>query len=679
MTKNKITEGNAFAINIRQAVWRTLGGVIQPLLASELVDVHLYVGSGTSKSTATEYMVTADGDTISAVMPATLKRGVYRTWITAIYNGREVASNCDAAFEIVAFDEHYQAYAPEMVDAPMAVYLQPADVTDAELEQLKEEFRAKNAALDAAKAEAEQARQEYINKAEELESVATSEQVDAVAGVLVGVAKSIEDVATKQSVDDVNATLGTITAIDSDIRAGKQAISENINDKGVVSSPNDTLVVMASKIKQIAQTKVEMSGSETYELQTYGCVTDMEMPYVQSGSTWNLYKIMVDLLNDGRFLEHKGIVLAEYPFEAATITLYGVGASGLYLTSDGHLYSEDVVHTWEDNKTNRWVAYIYKNASKFNVLTYNECPTEIHIGRNVGEVYFQDNIRTRLKRIVVTDGNTLGRFYIRSTQGYIAENVFRNISSIYTYYQLMQDNLIYDVDKVESTIGGKKEQIQPSSVEFKKLVTLASGQEGLMSYKRDFIANKYMRSVRFAKGQVATFNMIISDTQTSTQVQNTGELHVYGLVGIASRYYLINKTYDGKSLCTPVAIYCYDLEYGNLYSSYGDAAFNLAKIFIPKYKGGKVADCQLTGLVDCVVGECDSNLDMSAWTAANLIGDAENVTKINANIRDHIAANVQDRNGLDALTFSVGAALFAVLEEETLNAFSNKNWNVAGV
>ena len=70
---------------------------------------------------------------------------------------------------------------------------------------------------------------------------------------------------------------------------------------------------------------------------------------------------------------------------------------------------------------------------------------------------------------------------------------------------------------------------------------------------------------------------------------------------------------------------------------------------------------------------------MSAWTADNLIDNAENVAKINANIRDHIAANVQDRNGLDALTFSVGAALFAVLEEETLNAFINKNWNVAGV
>lgn len=134
--QNKITEGNAFALNIRQAVWRTLGGVIQPLLASELVDVHLYVGSGTSKSTATEYNVTADGDTISAVMPATLKRGVYRTWLTALYQGREVASACECAFEIVAFDEH-GIYAPERIDGQPCVYLQGASMTDPEIEQYK--------------------------------------------------------------------------------------------------------------------------------------------------------------------------------------------------------------------------------------------------------------------------------------------------------------------------------------------------------------------------------------------------------------------------------------------------------------------------------------------------------------------------------------------------------------
>ncbi len=172
MTKNKITEGNAFALNIRQAVWRTLGGVIQPLLASELVDVHLYVGSGTSKSTATEYSVTADGDTISAVMPAMLKRGVYRTWMTALYQGREVASACECAFEIVAFDEH-GIYAPERIDGQPCVYLQGASMTDTEIEQYKarllELINERDAELELLK----QQREQLLDIAMQLEDVAS--------------------------------------------------------------------------------------------------------------------------------------------------------------------------------------------------------------------------------------------------------------------------------------------------------------------------------------------------------------------------------------------------------------------------------------------------------------------------------------------------------------------------
>lgn len=255
MTKNKITEGNAFALNIRQAVWRTLGGVIQPLQASELVDVHLYVGSGSSKNTATEYNVTADGDTISAVMPATLKRGVYRTWLTAIYNGREVASNCDAAFEIVAFDEHYQAYAPERVDAPMAVYMQPADVTDAELEQLKAEFRKKNAALDAAKAEAEQARQEYIAKAEALENVATSEQVVAIGALTseeIGRVKELIGTPEEGQADTLFAAVkASAIGIIGEVEQGKKEIADAIVSKGGEAEAAQSFTELANGIKNI--------------------------------------------------------------------------------------------------------------------------------------------------------------------------------------------------------------------------------------------------------------------------------------------------------------------------------------------------------------------------------------------------------------------------------------------
>ena len=204
MTKNKITEGNSFALNIRQAVWRTLGGVIQPLLASELVDVHLYVGSGTSKSTATEYNVTADSDTISAVMPATLKRGVYRTWMTALYQGREVASACECAFEIVAFDEHC-IYAPERIDGQPCVYLQGASMTDPEVEQYKARLIAlineRNAELKLLK----QQRKQLLDIAMQLEDVASENTQTEIVSKLDELIKSVGSIGSFHEITEEEA------------------------------------------------------------------------------------------------------------------------------------------------------------------------------------------------------------------------------------------------------------------------------------------------------------------------------------------------------------------------------------------------------------------------------------------------------------------------------------------
>lgn len=203
-TINKITEGNAFALNIRQAVWRTLGGVIQPLQASELVDVHLYVGSGSSKSTATEYNVTADGDSISAVMPATLKRGVYRTWLTALYQGREVASACECAFEIVAFDEH-GIYAPERIDGQPCVYLQGISMSDAELEAQKTYYRALIKQKEDEIALLAKEREKLTNVAMQLDGV--DESLDGISETLDGVAKEDTQLEIKKALDLVKAEI----------------------------------------------------------------------------------------------------------------------------------------------------------------------------------------------------------------------------------------------------------------------------------------------------------------------------------------------------------------------------------------------------------------------------------------------------------------------------------------
>lgn len=239
-TVNKITEGNAFALNIRQAVWRTLGGVIQPLQASELVDVHLYVGSGSSKSTATEYPVTADGDTISAVMPATLKRGVYRTWLTALYQGREVASACECAFEIVPFDERKGVFAPERIDGEPCVYLQGVSMSDAELEAQKTYYRALIKQKEDEIALLAKEREKLTNVALQLDGV--DESLDGISETLDGVAKEDTQQEIKKALDLVKAEISVEDKLN--IRAaielkGGQSVYKNPENPALLELANN--------------------------------------------------------------------------------------------------------------------------------------------------------------------------------------------------------------------------------------------------------------------------------------------------------------------------------------------------------------------------------------------------------------------------------------------------------
>ena len=246
MTKNKITEGNSFALNIRQAVWRTLGGVIQPLLASELVDVHLYVGSGTSKSTATEYNVTADGDTISAVMPATLKRGVYRTWLTALYQGREVASACECAFEIVPFDERKGVFAPERIDGEPCVYLQGVSMSDAELEAQKTYYRALIKQKEDEIALLAKEREKLTNVAMQLDGV--DESLDGISETLDGVAKEDTQLEIKKALDLVKAEISV------EDKLNIRAAIELKGGQSVYKNPeNPALLELAKNVGTIPQ------------------------------------------------------------------------------------------------------------------------------------------------------------------------------------------------------------------------------------------------------------------------------------------------------------------------------------------------------------------------------------------------------------------------------------------
>ena len=725
MTKNKITEGNAFALNIRQAVWRTLGGVIQPLLASELVDVHLYVGIGSSKSTATEYNVTADGDTISAVMPATLKRGVYRTWMTALYQGREVASACECAFEIVAFDEH-GIYAPERIDGQPCVYLQGASMTDPEIEQYKARLLELQQQRDQEVKALEEERKRIADIVVQLDGFATETKQDELAQQLVLIKQAISETAkasdiptdyarnetllantmllaekaSQSSVSDlanemasrlaeVRASIDAITAIDSDIRAGKAALAENIRLKGVSSSETDTLIDMANEVLSISQQPITFVSSEEYEKQMFGAKTNTDVAYKQDGPKWNLYKVMTDLLNDGRFVTYSGIVLCEYNKGDYSTELINAGAGGAYYTSDGKLYTYDKAgenaHVWQDSmngKSNRWVAYLFANAySNYIIPSVELCPNSIHIGRNVGKIIctFEGNI----SEIVVTDGNKLSEIQI-DKNAWNGSVVLRNVRTLENSNFVLNTQITSIFSDCED-FGCKnrnsnlKDNI--SSIILPNLKTISGGIYGLDYYsgaintKLSYVqlGNADYDTNGIGETALGLFPCVITEQEM---------LYICGINSLSkTSIFAFTRSFTVNTNLKKLIIHGF--KQGKIFAyAYcnADAYPSLTKLVIDSYIGGEVGliNGQAVNLVDIVVGNCTESLNISGWNPSSVLSTEEGIATINENIRNHIAANVTDRTDQESLTFTISTDLFNALEQETLNAFTAKNWNVAG-
>ena len=69
-------------------------------------------------------------------------------------------------------------------------------------------------------------------------------------------------------------------------------------------------------------------------------------------------------------------------------------------------------------------------------------------------------------------------------------------------------------------------------------------------------------------------------------------------------------------------------------------------------------------------------MNFGGWNPTAVIADADALAELNANIRNHIVANVADGN--NTLTFTVSTNLYNNLEQATLDAFAAKHWLVAG-
>lgn len=164
----KVVEGNEFALllTLKKRTFtasRPIDEDIDPTALENCV----------VKVNGVEYTPSIDEQGVTVIMPATLKRTTYNIELTATYQGSAIRAAYFEAFTIVAWNE--QSDAQQYIQGSPVV-LEPAYIiggtlTDAELEQLKQEYREKIAAAEAAKEAADQAKEDFDEKAEALDNL----------------------------------------------------------------------------------------------------------------------------------------------------------------------------------------------------------------------------------------------------------------------------------------------------------------------------------------------------------------------------------------------------------------------------------------------------------------------------------------------------------------------------
>lgn len=350
--------------------------------------------------------------------------------------------------------------------------------TDAELERLKEEYRQKIAETAEAKLAYETSKAALDELVEDLEDVAqetTSQSILHAVGNIdfstvakqgsdtnatnTAILEAIRDVAKESTLQTIE---GRITAVSNAAEAynvGKQELVTNLIAKGVQASANETLPVLADKVKNIAQQPIILSPSEVvdmYAMQQFGSLT--------TPNYWNLYEVLNSLLNDGRLLNYGGILLAECDRSQDSIALEGSGAGGAYVISDKEngifkMYTADAVHVWStefDGKGNRWVAYCFDNEyHNFTISNSSTSPLSIFIGRKVGKIEFLVN--SNLSQIVTPNGNELlqlennGNFAHNYGCTVVLRMTTHNSTKSLIYNNSAVRQLYFEADRVESS------------------------------------------------------------------------------------------------------------------------------------------------------------------------------------------------------------------------------------
>lgn len=397
----RVTEGNAFALilPLKSRHYISTKPIDSDIDILILQNVVVKVGGVVWDD------VTLTTQGVSIAIPATQAVGTYNVELTALYNNIAIRAAYFECFTIVpwSYQSDVQNFIPDSPITAEAAFIVAGNWTNEELDALTQELQQAIADNRAAQADAEAAKDEFVQKAAMLDNVA--QQGSNPGATLTDTQAAVEALAPVAQAAEAYAE-------------GKPALAQAITSKGVQTASTDSLAQMAANVQQISQDTYEIDGGELYAKQLYGSLT--------TPNYWNLYEVLESLLSDGRFVNYGGILLAEYYKGYDTLVLSGAGAGGGYVTSDGQFYTEDTTHTWNDDfdgKGNRWVAYLFATAGhSFTISNTNTSPRSIFIGRHVGVI--ESLVDGRVGEIVVPDGNSLAAF----VTGTFIQNFGKNIT-----------------------------------------------------------------------------------------------------------------------------------------------------------------------------------------------------------------------------------------------------------
>ena len=260
----KVTEGNAFSIVVplKKRTFISERPIDEDIDVFTLENLHVFFGG-------IEYtpILTAGGVCIS--LPATLQVRSYSLLLTATYQGAGVRVAYETAVIIVPYSEQSDAqnYLPGSPIVLDAAYIIGGAMTDEELEQLKDDLRQAIADENAAKEAYDEARQAYIEKAEQLDNVAQE--------------------STSQEILQLVSGVGRAAAA---YNVGKTELAENLTEKGVPASASEELPTLADKVLDIQNVEKVFSVSDMSQgwlgipgtLELIAQYYDVRYPYAQA-------------------------------------------------------------------------------------------------------------------------------------------------------------------------------------------------------------------------------------------------------------------------------------------------------------------------------------------------------------------------------------------------------------